>query len=365
MQEANLMEQQVIEYQQTENLVDDARTIIESSQRWAHRAVNVALVYRNWFLGKRIAEEELKGEDRAEYGAEVIKELSKELQNLYGKGFTKTNLYQFVQFYQLFPEIFHSLSGKSPALLSWTHYRTLLRVEDDTARNWYAREAATQGWSVRTLDRNIATQYYYRLLMTHAKHRESVEQEMKEKTAEYQADKLEFIKDPVVAEFLGLKQDPQLHETTLEGAIIANLQDFMLEMGKGYAFVARQQHIKTDLDGFYIDLVFYNIILKCYVLIDLKIGKITHQDVGQMDMYVRMYDDLKRIEGDNPTLGIVLCSETSETIARYSVLNGSEQLFATKYKLYLPSEEQLRDEIETQKRIFLAQQTEQSDGEAK
>lgn len=364
MQEANLMEQQVIEYRQTENLVDDARTIIESSQRWAHRAVNVALVYRNWFLGKRIAEEELKGEDRAEYGAEVIKSLAKKLTKEYGKGFSKLNLWYFLRFYKAFPKIIYTASRQSD-LLSWSHYRTLLRVEDDTARNWYAHEAATQGWSVRTLDRNIATQYYHRLLMTHAKHRESVEQEMKEKTAEYQADKLEFVKDPVVAEFLGLRQDPHLHETTLEGAIIANLQDFMLEMGKGYAFVARQQHIKTDLDDFYIDLVFYNIILKCYVLIDLKIGKITHQDVGQMDMYVRMYDDLKRIEGDNPTLGIVLCSETSETIARYSVLNGSEQLFATKYKLYLPSEEQLRDEIETQKRIFLAQQTEQGDEEAK
>lgn len=365
MQKANLTEQQIIEYRQTENLVDDAKTIIESSQRWAHRAVNVALVYRNWYLGKRIAEEELKGENRAEYGAQVIEELSRALKQQYGKGFTKTNLYQFVQFHKTFPEIFQTVSGKSQPLLSWSHYAALLRVEDNTARNWYAHEAATQGWSVRTLDRNISTQYYFRLLLTHADYKESVEQEMQEKTAEYQADKLEFIKDPVVAEFLGLRQDPHLHETTLEGAIIANLQDFMLEMGKGYAFVARQQHIKTDLDDFYIDLVFYNIILKCYVLIDLKIGKITHQDVGQMDMYVRMYDDLKRIEGDNPTLGIVLCSETSETIARYSVLNGSEQLFATKYKLYLPSEEQLRDEIETQKRIFLAQQTEQGDEEAK
>lgn len=232
-----------------------------------------------------------------------------------------------------------------------------MQVKDDKARAWYAKEAAEQTWSVRTLQRNIDSQYYYRLLSS--QNAEPVEKEMKQKTAVYQQDKLEYLKNPVVAEFLGLSSNVDMTETQLESAILSNLQKFLMELGKGYAFVARQQHIHTEKQDYYIDLVFYNYILKCFVLIDLKTGRITHQDVGQMDMYIRMYDELKRSEGDNPTLGIVLCSETDEDIARYSVMHGNEQLFATKYKLYLPTEEELRAEIETQKAIFYLQQREE------
>ncbi len=240
-------------------------------------------------------------------------------------------------------------------MLSWTHYRTLMQVTDPNARVWYEKEAYEQTWSVRTLQRNISTQYYDRMLLSH--NSKAVENEMKQLTSEYQG-KLEFIRNPVIAEFLVMQEDTSYLESDLEQAIIGNLQRFLMELGKGYAFVARQQHIHTEKQDYYIDLVFYNYILQCFVLIDLKIGKITHQDVGQMDMYVRMYDELKRGENHNPTLGIVLCSETDEDIARYSVLHGNEQLFAAKYRLCLPTEEQLRAEIETQKGIFYLQHPE-------
>ncbi len=206
------------------------------------------------------------------------------------------------------------------------------------------------------MQRNINTQYYHRILQSQNK--ELVEQEMNDKTSAFQNDKLEFIKNPVIAEFLGLSSNIDLTETELEASIISNIQKFLMELGKGYAFVARQQHIKTEKEDYFIDLVFYNYILKCFVLIDLKTNKITHQDVGQMDMYIRMYDELKKSTDDNPTLGIVLCTETDEDIARYSILHGNEQLFASKYKLYLPTEEELRNEIETQKALFYLQQQE-------
>lgn len=351
----------LIKYEKTDDILCDMCGIIETSQQQAFQAVNFALVQRNWLIGYRIAEEELKGENRAEYGMSIIKQLSKELSDLYGKGFTKTNLYSFYSFYKTFPEIFHSVSGKSAPLLSWTHYRALLQVHDTEAREWYAKEAAEQTWSVRTLQRNISSQYYYRLLKSQNK--ELVESEMKILTNGYNEDKLEFIKNPVVAEFLGMSTDSSFTESELEKNIISNLQKFLMELGKGYAFVARQQHIHTEKQDYYIDLVFYNYILKCFVLIDLKTSKITHQDVGQMDMYIRMYDEMKRNEGDNPTIGIVLCSDTDEDIAKYSVMHGNEQLFATKYKLYLPTEEELRAEIETQKTIFYLQQQEKDDKE--
>lgn len=356
---------QALQYVCTPDLVNDAKQIIGAAQRYAYHVVNVALVQRNWLLGKRIAEEGLSGEDRAEYGAAVIKHLSAELTAEYGKGFTKTNLYQFTSFYKLFPDIFHSLSGKSDildslspksgVLLSWTHYRILLQEINDDARLWYAKEAAEQTWSVRTLQRNISSQYYQRMLLSQKK--ELVKQEMITKTSALQ-DKLEFIKNPVIAEFLGLEGRSDYTESELEASIISNLQKFLMELGKGFAFVARQQHIHTEKEDYYIDLVFYNYILKCFILIDLKTSKITHQDVGQMDMYIRMYDELKRSEGDNPTLGIVLCADTDEDIARYSILNGNEQLFASKYKTCLPTEEELRAEIETQKQMFYLQQKE-------
>ena len=228
---------------------------------------------------------------------------------------------------------------------------------DSNARNWYENEALKETWSVRTLQRNISSQYYYRILKSQQK--ELVENEMKELTKSYRPNKLEFIKNPMITEFLGLSSDSAFTETDLEKCILSNIQKFLMELGKGYAFVARQQHIHTEKQDYFIDLVFYNYILKCFVLIDLKTSKITHQDVGQMDMYIRMYDELKRNEGDNPTIGIVLCSDTDADIAKYSIMNGNEQLFASKYKLYLPTEEELRAEIETQKTMFYLQQNEE------
>lgn len=350
-------------FQKSDDILLDMQEIIENAQNSAYRAVNTLIVQRNWLIGYRIYEETMLGQDRADYGAEVMKRLSRELSAKYGKGFTKSNLYNFYSFYRTYPNIFQTPSGKSPMLLSWSHYAVLLQVKDTAARDWYESEARSQTWSVRTLQRNVSSQYYYRLLQTQKK--ELVESEMKQLTAPYQNDKLEFVKNPVVAEFLGLAQNTDFSETDLEKSIITNIQKFLMEMGKGYAFVARQQHIHTEKEDYYIDLVFYNYILKCFVLIDLKTQKITHQDVGQMDMYIRMYDELKRGEGDNPTIGIVLCSDTDEDIARYSILHGNEQLFASKYKLYLPSEEELKAEIEAQKTIFYLQQEEkrQEDGD--
>ncbi len=345
-------------FSKTDDIVKDMKEIIETSRNAAYKAVNTVLLQRNWLIGYRIAEEGFQGADRAEYGANMIAGLSKTLTSEYGKGFTKTNLYHFYSFYKEYPEIFHSLRGKSSPLLSWTHYRILLQVNDKQARDWYEKEAVSQAWSVRTLQRNVSSQYYYRMLKTQKK--DMVKREMEELTAEYQQDKLEFIKNPVIAEFLGFSSDTDFTESDLEKSILSNIQKFLMEMGKGYAFVARQQHIHTEKQDYYIDLVFYNYILKCFVLIDLKTDKISHQDVGQMDMYIRMYDELKRNEGDNPTIGIVLCSDTDEDIARYSVMNGNEQLFASKYKLYLPTEEELRAEIETQKMMFYLQQKNKS-----
>lgn len=340
-------------FTKTDDIMNDMRKIIEGSQKTAHQAVNTILVQCNWLIGYRIASEELNGEARADYGAEVIKKLSFELTKEFGKGYTKSNLYSFYSFYKTYPEIFQTPSGKSAILLSWSHYNVLLQVKDKIARDWYEKEAYEQTWSVRTLQRNISSQYYYRMLQTQNRNR--VENEMKQLTADFQTDKLEFIKNPVIAEFLGLSSNTDFTESELESSILSNIQKFLMELGKGYAFVARQQHIKTEKQDYYIDLVFYNYILKCFVLIDLKTEKITHQDVGQMDMYIRMYDELKRSEGDNPTIGIVLCSDTDEDIARYSVMHGNEQLFASKYKLYLPTEEELRAEIETQKTMYYLQ----------
>ena len=357
--EENLM---VIKYQKTDNVLEDVRSIIESARDYAYNLVNIALVERNWLIGYRIAEEELKGNDRADYGTEILKNLSKELKKEYGKGFELRNLYYFLQFYKEFPNILHSVNAKSNNLLSWTHYKTLLQVLDKQARDWYEKEAFEQMWSTRTLQRNISSQYYYRLLKSQVK--EPVIQEMKEKNKEhYLMNKLEFIKNPVIAEFLGFSLEDSYTETELETSIINNLQKFLMELGKGYAFVERQQHIRTEKEDYFIDLVFYNYILKCFVLIDLKTEKITHQDVGQMDMYVRMYDELKKSKEDNPTIGILLCSETDSDIAKYSILKGNEQLFASKYKLYLPTEEELRAEIETQKAIFEMQQQEKRENE--
>lgn len=347
----SLNEQNMQAYPNSGNLLTDARHIIDASRNTAYRAINVVMLQRNWKLGKRIHEEILRGKDRADYGAEVVKNLSKNLTEIYGKGFNKNNLYAFVSFYKIFP----TLSGKSE-LLSWSHYVLLLDVQDEIARNWYAHEAFAETWSVRTLSRNIASQYYYRLLQSQDK--KPVIDEMHRLTASSQGDKLEFVKNPMVVEFLGLSPNTDFSESKLETSIITHLQRFIMELGKGYAFVARQQHIHTDMGDFYIDLVFYNYILKCFLLIDLKTTQISHQDVGQMDMYVRMYDSLKRTEGDNPTIGLILCSKTSADMARYSILKENKQLFQAKYLTFLPTEEQLRQEIEQQKEMFLMQQNE-------
>lgn len=337
-----------------EALLQDAQQIVEQARQHAYAAVNAALVRRNYLLGKRIREEEMKGEARAEYGAKVIKRLSADLTSLYGQGFDYSSLYKYARFYEYFPEILDSLSTKSFGLLSWTHYRVLLQVANAEARTWYAKEAFSQTWSVRTLQRNVSSQYYFRLLQSQRK--ELVEAEMKEKTQTLQErQELEFVKNPVVAEFLGLAAKTDFTESDLEKCIIGNMERFLLEMGKGFAFVARQQHIHTEKEDYYIDLVFYNYLLKCFVLVDLKTTKLTHQDVGQMDMYVRMYDELKRTDGDNPTLGILLCADTDEDIAHYSILHDNNHLFASKYMTYLPTEAELRAEIETQKEFFRLQ----------
>lgn len=350
--------------------VNDLKTIVKVGKDYAFKSINIAQVVINWLIGRRIVELEKHGQKRAEYGAYVIKLASEALTEDYGKGYSITNVKSFVKFYTVFNELpigqtasaqlqlpkdligqMPSAQSKTPFYpnVSWSHYERLIREEDKNARLWYLKETAREQWSVKTLHRNIASQYYYRLMQSSAK--DKVEAEMKQLTTPLQ-DKLEFIKNPVVAEFLGLGQNTDFTESDLEKSIIGHLQNFVMEMGKGFAFVARQKHLRTDMGDFYIDLVFYNYILKCFFLIDLKTEQITHQDVGQMDMYVRMYDKLQRTEGDNPTIGLLLCSETSEDMARYSVLNGNEQIFQAKYLTYLPTKEDLIREIEQQKLIF-------------
>ena len=345
----------------TEDIITDAISMVRSAQSTTYRQVNYFLLARNWLLGKRIAEEEMSSNREENYGKEIIKALSGKLTEEFGKGFSESNLYSFVQFYKMFPEILQTLSVES-SVLTWSHYRVLFRVHNDAARSWYHQQALEEHWGVRTLDRNVATQYYHRLLQSPVP--DKVKEEMIAKTSEYQGDrKLEFIKNPIVAEFLGLSQNTDFMETDLEKAILNNLQKFLLELGKGFAFIARQGHIRTESDDYFIDLVFYNIDLRCYVLIDLKVGKLTHQDVGQMDMYVRMYDEMFKRPTDEPTIGIILCSENNEDVVHYSVLKDKDRLFAAKYLTYLPSKEELRAEIEAQKAIYYADHPEEKSDE--
>jgi predicted nuclease of restriction endonuclease-like (RecB) superfamily len=334
-----------------QSVISDIRDIITEGRNSAYSAASAAMIMTYWNIGKRIVEQEQSGEDRAEYGRRLISSLSDELTKEFGKGFSARNLRNFRKFYTLFPD--DKIWQTRLPNLTWSHFSCLLRVADENARIWYLNEAAEENWSARTLDRNIGTQYYYRLL--HAPKKEAVIAEMQDKTKAYQKSGIDLIKSPVVAEFLGFKNEDTFLESDLEAAILSHIRDFLMEMGRGFAFVSRQQHIITETEDYYIDLVFYNIELKCYVLIDLKMGKITHQDVGQIDMYVKMYDDLKCKDGDNPTIGILLCAETDEDIARYSVLHDNERLFMSKYLTYLPSKEQLRTEIERQKEIFYLQ----------
>ena len=371
------MKQMEHSYKEEEKfLVNDLKTIVSKARSKAFAAVNYSLVERNWRIGKRIVEEEQNGAARAEYGKHIIEVASAALTEEFGKGSSVTTLRVFRRFYLKFSdlqiqrtvsvefqtsihqtvsdELSNSRQQMSKAdicLLPWSHYELLIRIEDKQARDWYAKEAFEQGWSYRTLNRNINTLYYERLLMS--KDKTPVEEEMKEKTQEFQQDKLEYIKSPVVMEFLGLPSDSSLKESKLETAIIDNLEKFLMEMGKGYALVARQQHIRTEENDYYIDLVFYNYLIKSFILVDLKVNRITYQDVGQMDMYLQMYDKMKKGPDDNPTIGIILCAETDSDVARYSTLAKNDQMFAAKYKLYLPNEEDLRREIERQKELYL------------
>ena len=371
-------------------LVNDLRSIVSKARSKAFAAVNYSLVERNWRIGQRIVEQEQNGASRAEYGKHVIEVASAALTKEFGKGFSETNIMNFKKFYLKFKELtipqtlseefkkqkHQTLSDESSLLpqkgqtqsaqfelrlLPWSHYERLIRVEDKKAREWYAKEAFEQGWSFRTLNRNINTLYYERLLMS--KKKQPVVNEMQDKTKAYQQDKLEYIKSPVVLEFLGLPEDTSLAESKLETAIINNLEKFLMEMGKGYALVARQQHIRTEENDYYIDLVFYNYLIKSFILVDLKVNRITYQDVGQMDMYLQMYDKMKKGPDDNPTIGIILCSETDSDVARYSTLAKNDQMFAAKYKLYLPDKEDLRREIERQKELYLMAHPEENDKE--
>ena len=371
-------------------LVNDLKTIVSKARSKAFAAVNYSLVERNWRIGKRIVEEEQNGEARAEYGKHIIEVASAALTEEFGKGFSETNIRTFRKFFLIFRNLeiqqtvsaesnlpkqqtlsdnlsSHFQKGQTPPaqfklrLLPWSHYERLIRIEDKRARDWYAKEAFEQSWSYRTLSRNINTLYYERFLMS--KDKAPVEKEMKEKTNEFQQDKLEYIKSPVVMEFLGLPSDSSLKESKLESAIIDNLEKFLMEMGKGYALVARQQHIRTEENDYYIDLVFYNYLIKSFILVDLKVNRITYQDVGQMDMYLQMYDKMKKGPDDNPTIGIILCTETDSDVARYSTLAKNDQMFAAKYKLYLPDKEDLRREIERQKELYLMAHPEENDKE--
>ena len=321
------------------DLLHTLRQLIQQGRQQALRAVDRAQVQTCWEIGRHIVEFEQNGESRAAYGKKLLPQLAEALTRDFGKGFDASNLRYMRLFYQAFP-----MCDALRHELSWTHYRMLLRVSDAKARQWYMNEAATQNWSSRALDRQIDTLYFERLLVSSDK--TSVVAEAHSNLAALPQTPREFVRDPIMLEFLGFPETGKLLESQLEQALMDTLQGFLLELGRGFAFVARQQRISTESQDFYIDLVFYNYLLKCFVLIDLKSGKLTHQDIGQMDMYVRMYDDLRRGADDNPTVGILLCSHKDDAVVRYSVLHDSEQIFASKYRLILPTEEELRAEIE-------------------
>lgn len=331
----------------SDSLVADVRNIIEEGRRHAFAAAGQIAILTYWNVGRRIVEEEQQGNARADYGKNLIPALADRLTIEFGTGYGRRNLAYYRKFYLEFSdlEILHTRVQN----LSWSHIRRILSVSNPEARDWYIKTAAEDMWSVKTLDRNISTQYYERRLAV-----------QREDTAvpaplQNESDPMEYIKNPMVAEFMGFHRDSNYSESQLEQALVNNLEKFILELGRGFAFVERQQHIVTDTDDFYIDLVFYNFKMKRFVIFELKTHKLTHQDIGQLDMYVRMYDDLIKGADDAPTVGVLLCTDTDSTIARYSVLHENEQLYATKYMTYMPTEEELRNEIEQQKRFFLEQ----------
>ena len=337
------------------SLADAIATQIEQARGQLRQAVNSVMVQSYWEIGRLIVEDEQQGESRAEYGKQQLQQLSQQLTERLGKGFDITNLRKMRTFYQAFP-----IRDALRLELSWTHYRTLLRIDNPQARDWYLHEAITQSWSARALERQIGTLYYERLLASQNK--ALVEQEAQSNTQPLAETAKDYLRDPYILDFLNL-QDKTYQESELEQAIISNLQQFLLELGKGFAFVERQQRIRFDDDDFYIDLVFYNFKLKCFLLVDLKLGKLKHQDVGQMDTYVRLYDEQRKGSDDNPTIGLVLCSEKSEAVVKYSVLAEQKQLFAARYLPYLPTEEELKRELERERMRAVAQLQQKGQGE--
>jgi predicted nuclease of restriction endonuclease-like (RecB) superfamily len=319
--------------------IHEIKQILIAARQQTYRAINVAMIEAYWKIGKKIVLQEQNGKEKANYGEAVLKELSKNLSAEFGKGFSSANLRNFRQFYLTYPDeqICYTVCSK----LSWSHNRLIMRIDNLEARQFYLTEALQENWSVRTLERNIKTFYYNRLLSS-----KTISNDV---ANENNIDIKDFIKDPYVFEFLSIPEPKSHSEQEVESILIENFQVFLMELGKGFSFIGRQYRISSETEHYFIDLVFYNYILKCFVLFDLKIGKLTHQDIGQMDMYRRMFDDLKKPEGDLPTIGIILCTEKSETVVKYSIINDSPHLFATKYLPYLPSEKELIDEIEREK----------------
>lgn len=328
------------------DLYHGIRDILLSARTHVRQTVNAAMVQTYWQIGRLIVEDEQGGEKRAEYGKRVLPELAKRLSAEFGKGFSAQSLWNYRQFYLEFPIL--STAWRE---LSWSHFKMLMRVKNTQARAWYADEAANQNWSVRALDRQISTLYYERLLGS--QQQDGVRDEAATKIAsDAPNDPRNFIRDPYVLEFLGVQPGAGLYEQDVEQGLIDRLQQFLMELGKGFAFVARQKRLQVEGDDFFVDLVFYNYLLKCFVLIDLKVGKLAHQDVGQLDMYVRVFDEQQRGEGDNPTIGLILCSERNAAVAKYSALADKQQLFASKYQTLLPSEEELRAELERDRALL-------------
>ena len=333
-----------------DELLSNLQTVIREARQKVLKTVDAVQIRTCWLVGQHIVEFEQGGAARAAYGKGLLAKVADHLTTEFGKGFDASNLRYMRLFYHAFPNC-DALRHE----LSWTHYRLLLRADDEAARHWYMNEAADQHWNTRALERQMSTLYYERLLVSGD--RKAVHDEATKILSAVPSSPREFIRYPILLEFLGLPGTGRLLESKLEDSLIGNLQAFLLELGKGFAFVARQQRISTETKDFYLDLVFYNYLLKCFVLFDLKTDELSHQDVGQMDMYVRMYDDLRRGPQDNPTVGIILCARKDQSVVRYSVLHGHEQLFASKYKLILPSEEELRAELVREQQLFAEQAT--------
>ena len=334
------------------NIYKGIRDTLAAARAKTFAAINFTMVEAYWEIGKQL--DEAVG-DRAEYGKGLLKYLAEHLMEEFGKGFDESSLRRMRQFYKVFPiraTLWHELS--------WSHYRLLMKIENEERREFYGRECAESSWSVRQLERQINSFFYERLLATQQSDKAEVRNEII--TLEPNTDPKYILKDPYILEFLDLKENRKYKEGELENALIDHLQDFLLELGKGFSYVAKQKRITIEGDHYYVDLVFYNYILKCFVLIDLKIGKLTYQDIGQIDFYVRYFEDKIKPQGDNPTIGIVLCTDKNDTMAKYSVLTENENLFASKYMLYLPTEEELKREL-ARERELLERQINEEDNE--